>query len=164
MSAETNNHIFTTALRLFIDDYENGIYTPVTEADIQFYLMALCKKLMQENNMPLDIHANYAIPKHESLKSKKIDIVIGSAIAIEIKFEANYPGVSKPVVFPAAAAKDIDRLNDLKLAGIDYCHFIFLDEDGTHFRNFSKYTTHPLLWKALNRNNQPQSKLLHLSF
>jgi len=87
---------------------------------------------------------------------------VGGKIAVEIKFEANYPGVSKPVVFSTEAAKDIERLLNLKKAGLSYCHFVFLDEDGTHYRNFNKYTPMPVTWHPLNQNKL--SNLLHLCF
>lgn len=161
MNLITYNQIFELALQTFISDYISGIYSPTTESDINYYLMALCKELLQKNNLPLNLHAHYTIPNNNACSGKKVDIVLNSSVAVEIKFEANYPGVSKPVVFPKEAAKDIERLTLLKQSGIDHCHFVFLDEDGTHMRNFNKYTSVALSWQKLNPTNP--SYLLHLT-
>lgn len=162
MKSEIANELFENALRSFIIDYEKGCYNPRTEADVQFYLMACCKELLQEQDLELDIHANDRLLHYPAWRGKKLDIVIAGTIVVEIKFEADYPGVSKPVVFPREAAKDIERLIALREAGISYCHFIFLDEDGTHFRNFDKYSPVPLTWQTVCRKDRGPSKLLHL--
>lgn len=146
MAINNYEEIFAKALNYFINDYKNQEYIPITEADIQFYLMSLCRELLKRENISLDIHANYEISKESGFKGKKIDIVLGKCVAVEIKFEANYQGVSKPVVLAYEAANDIKRLHELKDAGMPYCHFIFLDEDGTHVRNFQKYVEEKIEW------------------
>lgn len=144
------NSVVYKTIDQFIDDYINCVYIPRTEADIQGYLFALCLKELMLNRLDLDIHLNYPNPYLDNQKHKKIDIVIGTKVAVEIKFEADYTGVSKPVVFPKDAISDLDRLKSMKARGMEHCHFIFLDEDGTHFRNLQKYTEDKLNWKLLS--------------
>lgn len=97
------NSVVYKTIDQFIDDYINCVYIPRTEADIQGYLFALCLKELMLNRLDLDIHLNYPNPYLDNQKHKKIDIVIGTKVAVEIKFEADYTGVSKPVVFPKDA-------------------------------------------------------------
>ncbi|CDX00849.1 Hypothetical protein DPCES_0962 [Desulfitobacterium hafniense] len=155
------NLIVREAIKQFVKDYEEETYIPRTEADIQGYLFSLCIRGLTNCNLNLEIHLNYPSISLDGLKHKKVDIVLGSDVAIEIKFEADYPGVSKPVVFPKEAASDIERLQVMKNNGISHCHFVFLDEDGTHLRNFQKYTPIPLNWLTLSVRGK-EKYILHL--
>lgn len=144
------NSLVKKAITQFLEDYVTARYTPLTEADIQGYIFSLCLKELNEFQAELDIHLNYPSSYLDDKKYKKIDIILGSDAAIEIKFEADYPSVSKPVVFPKDAIADLDRLKSMKAFGMSHCHFIFLDEDGTHFRNLQKYTEDKLNWQRLS--------------
>ncbi|KGK85868.1 hypothetical protein DP73_17710 [Desulfosporosinus sp. HMP52] len=110
------------------------------------YLFSLCLKELSECQADLDKHLSYPTIYLDDKKHKKIDIVLGSEVAIEIKFEANYPGVSKPVVFPSDPIAEWLRLKSMKTQGMKHCHFIFLIKGGTHFRNLQKYTENKLNW------------------
>jgi len=156
--------ITTNAISNFVHDYEKGLFVPRTEADIQGYIFSACLQEFKLHNFELNIHLNYPNLILDNMKRKKIDIVVGDSIAVEIKFEADYPGVSKPVVFREEVISDLERLKSMKNKGMPHCHFVFIDEDGTHYRNLYKYTDVALNWMELNIKSRKRSYLLHIEF
>lgn len=155
------NQLFMSSLEKFIEIYDKGIYRPRTESDVQGYLFALCIEEFIKNNIEQDLHLNCPNKNLDPSSRKKIDIVLNNEVAVEIKFEADFPGVSKPVVFSNEAVKDITRLSEMKENGMPFCHFLFIDEDGTHFRNFYKYVDIPINWNTV-RINGKTSHILHI--
>ncbi len=157
------NQIFQKVIQAFINDYQHGIYNPITEADVQAYLFSLSREECIKQGLEQNIHLNVADPRFDPSKRKKIDLILNMEVAVEIKFEANYPNVSKPVVLSEEAAKDIERIKQMKENGITYCYFLFIDEDGQHFRNFHKHTSVSIHWEKVQRKSG-LSYILFLSF
>ena len=152
--------VIDEALEALVRDYSAGVYIPLTEADVQGYLFTLCINKCVEYNLDKDIHLNC---RHQSLGSReKIDLVAGGKVVCEIKFEADFPGVSKPVVFHYDVRKDLKRIENLSKQGFDLCYFIFLDEDGEHHRNsLKRYYIEQSEWRETQKNDKKSFLLIH---
>lgn len=144
--------IIVEAIESFLGDYAASEYIPVTESDIHGYIFLKCIEGCNKYRLPKEVHINHKVKLLGS--KKKIDIVLGINVAVEVKFEANYPGVSKPVVFKEEVLKDLVRLDFLRKNGLEKTIFIFLDEDGEHYRNtVNRYNLPQSDWTIINRNN-----------
>lgn len=145
----TFSKVVDEALEIFVADYSILIYEPRTEADIQGYLFHLCMLGCSKYGLALDVHLNH---KHKLLGTRrKIDMIVGGCIAVEVKYEANYPGVSKPVVLKEEVLKDLERIKYLKDNGFTSVYFLFVDEDGEHFRNsMFRYNIPQTDWITIN--------------
>lgn len=142
--------VLNSSIHEFIKIYSNEIYKPLTEMDIQGYIFALCLNQIKTGGLEENIHIN--VPNKALGPRKKIDIVLNEEIALEVKFEADYPGVSKPVAFTEEIFKDISRLKDVKNSGFKYCAFFLIDEDGMHYRKLLKETGIPEdKWMVVNK-------------
>ena len=147
--------IVQAAIAQVMSDYQGGAISILTEADLQGHLFRrLAERL---TGRPLPLHACRSI----HTPREKPDLVIGEKeIAIELKVEADYPGVSKPVVFPEDVWKDLHRLHR-------YCaerivsrgYFLMLDEDGSHARRPETRG----MWRDVHRGGK-RSNWLFLEF
>ena len=82
------DRILEEALRLLVDELENGAIAFDNEADLRAHIFHLCKNLMQQSNpkFPLPIHAEIKIIKGHA---KKVDLSFGpnAETVVELKFE-----------------------------------------------------------------------------
>jgi hypothetical protein len=145
--------IIDEVLNEFINDYIDGEYIPITESDIHGYIFSKCLEACEKYRLPKDVHINH---KNKLLGTKKkIDVILGDLVAVEIKFEADYPGVSKPVVLKEEVLKDLERISFLREYGFEKAIFLFIDEDGEHYRNsVNRYKISQSEWKVLDRKNK----------
>ena len=143
--------------------YESRRFTPLTEADLQCHLYAGClHSYASESSIPFPLHANWKLAERPpELARAKFDLILGQdEVVVEIKFEADYPGVSKPVCFPREIAKDVARLELARQHGVRMGLLIMIDEDGTYRRNLQKYVAPALNWRELHRLDGRPSYLL----
>lgn len=128
------NEVFLHAWRKFLDKYEQEKIQPLTESDIHGHLFSLCLEQLKSEGFetPYKVHMNWRVFSAR----KKSDIVLGDKeIVVEVKFEPDYPGVSKPVTFRELVEEDLERISNYKKRGIPHTHFVMIDEDGFHMRN-----------------------------
>jgi hypothetical protein len=159
--------IIESALSKMAMNYQSGWFIPRTERDLQCYLYSEIQNGQRENGWShSSVHAEWR-PSIWPFGRKCADLVVGNDIVIELKFEADYDGVSKPVVSSNEIMDDLERLETLKQNGVTG-HFILLDEDGTHFRNLQRYLDSKqqtprriLVWRALTRPAGEYSYLVH---
>jgi hypothetical protein len=152
-------------LDAMVTAYESCRFAPLTEADLQCHLYAGClQSYVSESSSPYPLHANWKLAaRPPELARAKFDLILGQdEVVVEIKFEADYPGVSKPVCFPREIAKDVARLELARQHGVRTGLLIMIDEDGTHRRNLRKYVSVPLDWRELQRVDGRPSYLLEL--
>ena len=125
--------VFLLGWQRSIEKYVSGEYRLFSESDLRCFLFHECVDIMKKN----DFEKPYQIFTEKSIlnRRQKTDLVLGNEVAAEIKFEADYPGVSKPVVFREEVEKDINRLSAFINKGYRNAFFIMIDEDGTHMRN-----------------------------
>jgi hypothetical protein len=150
--------------------YEAGALIPRTEADLQAFIYGqLVREADREDSEgywePLRLHSNWrtgAFPR--SLRGAKMDIVAGSRdLAVELKLESDYPGVSRLMVLEQEARRDVQRLRALKEAGFESCHFVMIDEDGAHTSNTFELAGIPVTWQVLRSPFRDRDTgLLHL--
>ena len=129
-----HNEIFLRAWKNVLEGYRNGKIRFISEADLQSHLFSECLRLMETEKFetPYKIHANKSL----FTPRRKTDLVLGhDEVAIEIKLEPDYPGVSKPVVFREEVEKDIAKLDEYLRQRVKHAHFVMIDEDGNHMRN-----------------------------
>ena len=163
MTGSTPEQVLQEALNAMIGDYASRRFAPLTEADVQCHLYAECLKLLADA-VPFPLHANWRLSSPSpGLARAKFDLILGNdEMVVEIKFEANYTGVSKPVCFPREIAKDVERLQLARECGVSRGWLILIDEDGTHQRNLHKYISLPLNWRELRRDDGQRALLLVL--
>lgn len=128
------NEIFLRSWKNALKKYSEMEIKFITEADLQSHVFSECINQFETENMekPYKIHVNKSIFSPR----QKTDLVLGDAdVAVEFKFEPDYPGVSKPVAFREEIEKDIVRVNEYIQQGVKYSHFAMIDEDGFHRRN-----------------------------
>ena len=117
-----------------LQEYKNAEIVLLSERDLQCHLFSESLKLMRAQNFPIP----YKIYVERSIlsKHKKTDLVLGEDdVAVEMKFEPDYPSVNKPVAFREEVEKDIEILAEYIKKGMKYAHFVMIDEDGSHARN-----------------------------
>jgi len=142
------------AVASVLKDYEAGRLDIRTEADLQGHLFAAL--LSRLEGVPVPLHANMSLGNPR----EKIDLVVGQGSISELKVEADYPGVSKPVVFPEDVWKDLRRLDRYCREGrVRSAFFLMLDEDGSHARRRETAS----LWTQVRRNDRT-SHWLFLAF
>jgi len=132
--ADDYNAIFLEAWKNVLQGYRNAEIMFLSERDLQGHLFSESLKLMRAQNFPTP----YKVYAERSIlsKRKKTDLVLGEDdIAVEMKLEPDYPGVSKPVAFREAVEKDIKSLDEYIKRGVKHAHFVMIDEDGDHARN-----------------------------
>lgn len=113
--------------------YRNAEIRLLSERDLQSHLFSESLKLMRAQNFPTP----YKVYAERSILSRhKTDLVLGEDdIAVEMKLEPDYPGVSKPVALREEVEKDIKTLDEYIKGGVKHAHFVIIDEDGHHARN-----------------------------
>lgn len=117
------------AVAAVMESYRQGDIEIRTEADLQGHLFAALLPRLKGHPSPL--HANLSLVSPR----EKIDLVIGRECIMELKVEADYPGVTKPVVFPEDVWKDLKRLNRyVQEKTVEQAYFLMLDQDGSHAR------------------------------
>lgn len=99
-------------------------------------------------------------------KHAKVDLVLGdNEILIELKFEPDYPGVSKPVVFSTkreaagsgSIESDLEKIEEYARKSKS-THFVMIDEDGRHT---NKIATEK--WKTIQvEHKKKNSYYLHI--
>lgn len=154
------------ALARLLGEYSRGEFIPLIEADLQCHLYALLLGVLDaDGTRRPEVHANWRLsPAPPALERAKFDLVIGNQESLcEIKFEADYPGVSKPVCFAHEIAKDINRLRMAATHGISGW-FLMLDEDGTHMPNLHKKVNGMLDWKEVGRPGRGPAFALVMRF
>jgi len=131
--ADDYNAIFLEAWKNVLQGYRDAEIRLLSERDLQSHLFSESLKLMRAQNFPTP----YKFHAERSILSKhKTDLVLGEDdIAVEMKLEPDYPGVSKPVAFREEVEKDIKSLDEYIKRGMKYAHFVMIDEDGDHARN-----------------------------
>lgn len=157
--------VYRDALQRSLTAYTRGDFRPLTEADWQCYMYAQLLSLLDARHMdPSLIHANWRLSSRpQALSRAKFDLVVGhDELVAEIKFEADYPGVSKPVCFPREVAKDVERLSLARSSGVKDGHLLVVDEDGALHRNLQKYVTHELRWQRVSPQATRQVYVLDL--
>lgn len=130
----THNEIFLRPWKNVLERYRDGKIRFISEADLQCHLFSECLRLMEIEKFetPYKIHVNKSL----FTPRRKTDLVLGhDEVAIEIKLEPDYPGVSKPVAFREEVEKDITKLDESLRQGVKHAHFVMIDEDGFHKRN-----------------------------
>lgn len=139
--------VIEEAIKGMIFDYSNKLFKPITESDLHGYLYYLCIKECDKLGLPRNIHINQ---RHKLLDSKKkVDLYVNEELTVEIKFEPDFPGVSKPVVFDTEVRKDIERVQYINDNG-EKGYFLFIDEDGQHYRNSMKrYGINQAEWRIV---------------
>lgn len=142
------DYVIEKSFKGIITDYSNQIFKPITESDIHGYLYHLCLNECEKLNLPKNIHINQ---RHRFLEArKKVDLNVNDEIIVEVKFEADYPGVSKPVVLDTEVRKDIERVKNINASG-GKAYFLFIDEDGQHYRNSMKrYNINQAEWSIVD--------------
>jgi len=128
------NEIFIESWNSVLKRYKEGNVRFLSEADLRCHIFSECLKLLIREKMeiPYKIHAEKSILSPR----QKADLVLGAdEVIVEIKFEPNYPGVSKPVVFREDVEKDIAKMEEYLKRGAQHAHFVMIDEDGQHARN-----------------------------
>ena len=151
--------VFEVAVQTAVEDvivaYASGGITIETEADLQGHLFARLVALLPGSPLPLHACRSIGTPR------EKPDLVIGDKeIIVELKVEADYPGVSKLVVSPEEVWKDLQRLNRYVREGIVRSgYFLMLDEDGSHARRSEAKG----LWREAKRADRKAS-WLYLKF
>ena len=112
---------------------------------------------------PYPIQANSRLQSSPpGYETAKYDLVPGTdSIVVEVKFDADYPGVSKPVCFADDIAKDLERLQAVRRYRACNCHFVLIDEDGMHRRNLHKHDSASMNWRELKRADNKQGFLLY---
>lgn len=128
------NKVFMRSWNTVLKQYQEGKIRFLSEADLQSHLFSESLKLFanEQFEIPYKIHAEKSILSPH----QKTDLVLGdNEVAVEIKLEADYPGVNKPVVFREDVEKDIVRLDEYLKKGMKDAHFVMIDEDGQHARN-----------------------------
>ena len=164
-TASVLEQVFCDALNAVLSEYEARTFAPLTEADVQSQLYGECLSRLRSLQMtPYPLHVNWRLSSRPSgLERAKFDLILGKdLVVVEIKFEADYPGVSKPVCFSNEIAKDVVRLQEARRHGVAASHFVFIDEDGTHRRNLHKHVSLTLPWRELSRADRKPAHLLHL--
>jgi hypothetical protein len=136
------SEILQQAVDKLIADYTSKKILLFSEGDLQSHLFAHCRRIMESYDFPAPLKIFVEYGRYE-IGRKRIDLVLGDDIFVEIKFEPDYPGVSKPVVFKAEVFSDIEKIASYAKKG-KKGHFIMIDEDGMHRRNVL-----PERWKKL---------------
>jgi len=93
---------------------------------------------LETNNFskPFEIKTNFGLFSTK----QKIDLVLGDGdVTLEIKYEpdnSTIPLGRRPVVLPENVIKDLEKISEYSQKGVEFSYFLFLDEDGQHFRRF----------------------------
>jgi len=161
------NELFLSAWESILKKYEHGKIKFLSESDFQSHLFSECLKWLSnaKTETPYKIHAERSIISPH----KKTDIVLGGdEVAVEIKFEPDYPGMpasKKPVTFirksegSGSIEHDVEKLSDYKRLGVKHAHFVMIDEDEFHKDRIIKYLRLKN-WKTLKVNSRKSYSLL----
>jgi len=154
--------LFEDALLHALYDYSENKIRFFSERDLQSHLFFECRKLMEEQHFsyPLKLYAE----KTAFSKHAKVDLVLGDdEVLVELKLEADYPGVSKPVVFTTkteaagsgSIESDLEKIEEYSRNG-KCAHFVMIDEDGRHVRKMNDER-----WKAIYVKLNGPKKVVH---
>lgn len=151
------NDVFLQSVKDLKKDYLSGELKFETESDLQSHLFTYCIFNLKQNNFPkpLKIRTNFGMFSSR----QKIDLVLGEDVTLEIKYEPDNSSIPKsrsPVVLSADVEKDFKKINEYSKNGIKYSYFLFLDEDGQHFRKWSDMN-----WEILKLGEKNVYFLLH---
>lgn len=130
------NDVLVKSVNKLKQDFLSGLIKIETESDLQSHLFCNCIKELETNNFskPLEIRTNLGLFSTK----QKIDIVLGAGlVTLEIKYEpdnSTIPPGRRPVVLPVNVTKDLEKISEYSQKGVEFSYFLFLDEDGQHFR------------------------------
>lgn len=148
--------MFLAALQQTLQDYANGLFYPLCEADIQAHLYTWCVFGLRDRMDTLPVHVeNKIFPAPPGWSNRqRIDLVLGDEVAVELKFEPLLPSRSGAVAESREALDNIERLKQLRKLGFQYCHLIFIDEHGMHARS-RLYDGIGAAWSSLQTRKGP---------
>lgn len=133
----TYNSILLAAIESFVQAYEAGQMTLITQSDMKGYIFCHCLQAMAGSISTASIiHLDKRLPG----LADEVSLVLGAEeVVAEIRLEPDYAGLSpedKPTLFSEDIEADFQRLRAFAEQGIPHTYAIILDEDGCHVRRF----------------------------
>jgi len=161
------NELFLKAWANVLKGYEDSKIRLLSERDLQAHLFSECLRLLsgERAETPYKIH----IEKSITSPHRKTDLVLGNdEVAIEIKFEPDYPSMPKsrkPVTFvrkldgSGSIESDVEKLSEYKKLGVRHVHLVMIDEDESHKNKIRKHLQIDN-WKTLEVNGRKSYSLI----